>query len=426
MEFLHEELIIEIFSYLKFKDMCSLTETCHQFNKIISNTSILLKKFRLKAEKVSDGSLPIRKYHCIKLNQIDTTKSYQFGENVIDLQIICTFLSKESHSSDLKKLLNFCPNLKHLEMRGVTIHKNAYDPLPQLKLDSLVIHSEIDYLLTLNECSTEKLVLILFMCVYELLKPFIKRQNRLKVLNLISFRRNMELFSDESLIDVDFELEELHLEISHYSEMPTNQNCLGNFKKFLQKQKKLSIVHLKSLEMREFEAEILNIIGEIPHIKTLITENVNINFHPMINIKSLTLNRRGGKIPRDLHEKFPNVLNLTINGCKNIKFIENIPQKPSKKVNYLQYGKLNSLTLNNVSYSDSPFAYDDIKIDNFTMIDCDTNYDWLIRYLHADNAKFNRLTLHGVKIKENQLKFLEKLNRPSDGQKINELQVILH
>lgn len=425
MDNLPKELIIEIFDYLNFKELCSLTETCKKFNAIISNTSTLINKFHFIFR--AGTAMPIKKFRRIKIWNVNgdlLTILSRIGRNIYDIELWdVTFPLR-----DFKKILILCPELKNLKIFGIFLehsHEDFNGSLPKLKLDSLSLYCDDAILKILCMCSVRKLELGI--TEVKLLKYFLKRQRDLEIIEFKNFQGNFELFNDDVLSDVEFRLRRIEINLNEDFKMRYN---MENFKKFLMNQKSLSEVRISG----NTEVKILDIFSEIPHVRTLILEKIPFHFLPMPNIENLTLEEYL-EVPKNFNEKFRNVTNLTIKNCKHLKLIKHFAISPEseddnrKFASYFIIPKVKTLTLNEITFTDSNlFDYGDIKIENLTIINCNSNLNWLINYLKTYSAEFNSLTIKDMHITRSQHQFLDSLNRADDCKnfKIKRLKLIVN
>lgn len=431
MDSLPNEVFIEIFDQLKCRDLKNLLSTCKQFNKIISETAVLMDKLRLSIDGDSMSISESRNYRNLKIrnphknqNLILQQQFNSLWENIVDLNIV--FDRAEINCTNINKLLNQTPNLKHLRLSFPGSASDLSDlnlkTLPKLKLDSLTIFSCVDdaALQLLQHSRVKKLDISLNGFRgnrSEPLKKFLKQQPELEhlIINYLTLNELTNVF-DADMIEADFKLKSLRLSMKEFS--PSN---LEHFQKFLQHQTSLGEVMVSIRKLSDNEPALMHILGEIQQIKKLDLANIKFNFKPMHFVETLSLYISLGHQQNfhNFHVIFPNVKDLTFERYNNLKFVE---KSTDSECNKIIISNVKSLTLKFIDFSNkSPFNYAYIKVEDLKLDYCE-NIDWLFEYLRKDGAKFNLLELKRIRITRNEQQFLESLNRGSE-KKINELRL---
>lgn len=432
-----EKALIELFDYLNFDDICSLTLTCKQFNSIIGSSSLLMDKFRLKIN--NETKLITRKYQNFLIGTVNKTLLCHM-ENIRDLKIGRAKSNlNRNEIKDLIETLNFPPILRrHKSCKYST--NFLYAPLPSTQLDSLHIE-RIDKinLELLSHCTVRRLKLDGFNCRNDeikisAIKNFLKHQKQLQVLEIVKFDEIFDIFNDKSLIDVDFKLKTLELNFCKF------RGNLKFFKKFLNNQKSLADVILSSndpatifdncVEKRDVAVEIVNVLRKIRHIKQLTIKRIQLNFKTMPHIEKLAIEAYEWNTTFGYHKKFPNVTNLTLKDIqfRCIKIVEKIPKNARNEIfiSYFKIPDVKILTLDNVCFADQiPFSYANIHVDELTIKSSCTDVEWLIEHLENDDGKFKSLTLDMNMTKTNvkQLEIIENFHRSVENVKINQLKI---
>lgn len=399
MESLPSELIVEIFNYLNFDDLRCLTETCKEFNEIIGNTASLIHKFQLAIERKNNkielnGS---RRYQKLKIwcNNEKVHKNVQIvGENVTQIN----FRNLRITLNDFKKILNYCPNLKHLKFYNITFkpYREVHiEPLPKLKLETLIFYDCDEKILILfKECHIRTLNLQRlrgsqrYDVGFKKFKPFLAQKTELESLEFGALFQNFELFRDESLIDVGFKIKTLQLGF----DSDFRSVDVRNFQKFLENQKHLRKLQVVQIFDCVFLRDVWNVLRQIVWIKELVLNDYIFPTHPMPQVEALTLLERN---LFDFRDYLPNLKNLTL--CKI-----------------------------NFKHNNRPFEYneDEIIIEHLTIIQCD-QINWLFELLKSERMRLKSLTLKDTRMKRSQLKFLESLNRHDADEhfRINEMSI---
>lgn len=472
---LPEEIIVHIFDFLKFKDLSSVTETCHKFNEIVSKNSKLLDNFRLKLKSdiQSIDYDNCRRYSKMRLWITESTKNMlTINENVIDLKIgekgRRLSVAHIINLMHLYNILSFFPNLQILtcerlftdifnddDVNEDEFNEDEYDendfdedfddnsnsifndrfnenldedndeydfdegfdqyfnesqndvfklPPLELKLDSLTFWYDEEILKFLSACQSKHLKI--FVRDYKIrqianLKSFLKSQKSLENLEIRTvenFYNNLKLFNDESLLDAEFKLRKFRVDFDEFK-----SSTRKNFKKFMQNQKSLSelIVFFGSGNFNDNSLDAVDALSEIQHLKTLTLPRISFDIAPLPHIEKLTLQKFVSKNPKTFNKKFPNVTNLTIKNCSNLKFVKKIPSKARRKisVSYLRIPRVKTLKLHRVSFVDSqPFADGKVDFENLTIINCCIDDDWMMRFLSENGAKLKCLTLKNIRL----------------------------
>lgn len=427
MESLPEELIVEIFSYIHSNEINKLTLVCKRFNDIISRTPILLEKVQIVSDvwRKKEDPLPLRKYRKVKVRDVNNKFAIKLIEHIGESIHEMSIGIEEFNVRNFKKLLNFCPNLRHLKLDKLDIaltDDEFCEPYPKLQLDTLDLCHDETVLSSLSECSVKSMKVKIYeddLNDFTNLIKMLKRQKHLENLELYSYTHSVfNLFDEDSLIDVDFKLKKLFLQFKFFMVNSVN------FIKFLQNQTSIQEVTVTSSLLSHY-TQMMNAMAEIPHIKKTTIKNNKIQFQPMPHVETLTLDEVA-KIPIDFHEKFPNLTNLCLKDCYNLKFSENVPDEIKCFVNFFHIPiNVKTLTLEHATFQDdSPFDDVDIKIDDLTVVGCE-NIDWLIRHIEIGEIRLKSLKIENSKMTKGQRQYFEGLCRPEGNFKIPNVEICM-
>lgn len=424
MESLHDELIVEIFKHLVPFHLSQLRLTCKKFNEIIMNTSKIADKFRLIID--SDGEdrnfMPTWNYRNVRivtLNEKDLKILNQIGENVKN--IIFGFDNEDNIQTDLdlmniKKALHLCPNVNHLLFDDFTLtNSNGHEA------DELLLKVDFDYL-WFYECS-EPILKILLGCSTNklflnkipseslgILKGFIIKQKQLNFLRFGEFTNTHDLFQDETLVEAEFKLDGMALDLRRFK----SHDGVDNIKKFLKNQTNLRelLIHGTNKDT----VEIMDTIGELQFMKKMsLTGNLKFDFKPMAHIETLYLViDENCKVPQNFAVKFPKVVMLFIKFGMNIQIVNNVSSIHAlfghRRINYLQL----PATVKNLIFDCSTLVHchgwENVKIDKLEIYNCLTRLDWLIDLFVNGILNLKSFRLLSNKIKKSQQQLLESLN----------------
>jgi hypothetical protein len=420
-----KELLIEIFTPLKSKDLLALTLTCKRFNDVISHSKRLMDRlvlsFHGQTQKL--GFCSTRNY-----TRVHMLRNYQgnplhfAGPHMWDIR--CVYLRMDLWT--LKALLNACPNLKRLVLVHLYVLFTSSDicePLPRLELDSLSTNGDRRLFRLLMECTTKSLT------VYrvhndpqelKIMQQYLKRQTKLRKLEFTNFREDFRLFEGDSLCDVDFRLRELQLH--NFKAFDTH-----NFVRFVENHRgSLTSVTLKQYKvaMRShagFLGEILEIFRDIKSVRNLTLKGFELgNIKKFHWVESLELEDYF-KVDADLHEKFPNVRRLALMHCRTIQHVENFARIESLTIgNYkfestLRLPNLRCLRLESVVFlCEQPFGYD-MQVEAMTVVHAQ-DASWIVDFLRCGARKMKSLRIIDCKLKKSAVKYIEGLSRAVIGE----------
>lgn len=327
MQWLTEEILIEIFNYLPENDLISLTRTCKAFNEIISNTSKIVQRFCVKFNPLNKNSEWIRrrKYKKIKFSHCDNNLFLRF-QVMIDANGSCIkeieIEECSIEDSSLKLLLFTCPNVKSLTLIKVNHLTNSnvsYEGNLDLNLIKLKFNeTSLEFLEILQNCTQLKEISLAYYAETEIqnaLNGFLITQNDLKVLRLeqkaydYDYEHSCEIF--KNIEEFSFELENIEF-ISFY--LNRHENLSENFKMFLDNQRE----SLKSMTLKNSDFQILMHCRNFEKLTTLRIEteyynSLNGEFPYIKNVEMTYANYSSM-----WNELFPNIENLKI---KNQKYV---------------------------------------------------------------------------------------------------------
>lgn len=293
-----DEMFVKIFSFLPSSDILTLTETSVRFEKIISNSILLMRRFPLTTSHALEtykwrkfSSIILTDYH--EMSSINRTVSVidAIQSNLIQLEIgVCDI----SDLPVLNFILQMCPTVKFVKIflqNYIYNSKNliwigATPDYPKLNLNYLEAVDGLFALDVFSVCSVKKLNIKLtcqsnFFDIQDL-KKFLLAQSELQSLRLENFNDTFGFFTDQLIEEIKFRLTKLEIICS--KELLTPQ-----FYKFLE-------VHrnsLKTFKVDEIEKlEIFNSLSPIKNSKELDAGGFRSRkrkFSPMPHVEDLNL-----------------------------------------------------------------------------------------------------------------------------------------
>ncbi|KAG5672918.1 hypothetical protein PVAND_003006 [Polypedilum vanderplanki] len=384
MDKLPKELWIEIFDYLKAKDLIALTECCKDFYSIIIDTK-LMKKFTLHLKNDNFEWLGERKYSKIEIKECNDLEKYinifsAVGLNVLKISII----NIQLNSGYLLKIFKCCPKLQEFYFSNVKIFEDIeLQSLDNNKIierivfeDSspvifkLFINTSVKEIWIDNKCSNENVDFIP-------LRDLLKIQEYLKELRLAYFSINTNLFNDNVLDFVPFRLEKFSM-----NNVYLGIESVARFHTFL-------LNHKESLRFIFLQSPFINVsfFNQFYFLEELQLCHTNAFFEPFENIKKLQVENVSG----NFMDKFPNAEELTMiykygvflgmyGDLVKLTKLEKLTVIDSK-IPELKIPLVKKLKLKNVVICHKrPFKYEENSIRELYIESCNT-IDWIPDYL---------------------------------------------
>lgn len=318
MNYLPEELLIEIFTYIQPPDLLSLSLTCKTFNNLIDSTK-LYKKFTIyfPNKKFKNFWDTNRKYEKVQIttdgNPQTLIPSASFNENVKKLTITSASITGDI----LSKMLELCVNLEVARFDNVNYCGDKYDPkskndevpkLRNLKLE--MVTTDFEILKIFETCQITKMVIESYKLNEEegnlrALEDFFDHQPDLKELTIQKITQNF--FLDKRFKKLNFKLQKLTIREIF---VPKDEN-FGNF---------LSNFH-ESLNIFVIEKTIIQNLGDLlrrfknlEELKLNLEDKVMRNLPILEKVEKLTVSRK--RMPKRWLEKYPNLKKLKLDNVK--------------------------------------------------------------------------------------------------------------
>ncbi|CAG9811396.1 unnamed protein product [Chironomus riparius] len=216
MESFPEELLINIFSYLKSKDIITISQTCKRFSDVINCSKHIISLLTANFSKATAKSewIGSREYSNVMIAEGGIEKfldiQEMFGHFIKKLSIFV----RDLKLLELIEILKLCPNLKELEITEKSPDDVDFstDQLPSLNLNKIKIHGGLKSLKVLENCQTKELEVCWRPRVYPSvckLADFLVTQKSLKILKLDYFSEYSFEFPQILIEKVQFRLEKL-------------------------------------------------------------------------------------------------------------------------------------------------------------------------------------------------------------------------
>lgn len=317
MNFLPNEMLLEVFKHLSSSDLLALTYVCKNFNEIITK-SPLVERFQLNFRKVNESdeeNVKNRNYKKLRVGffkpNIHTIILNEIGANIVQLDFAFCKLKLDV----IRKILWACSNIKKLNFL-----KAQLSDVPNEIKSQLPVLVGVD--ITMG-CSDPRIFRVLKDCVVRRLmmdhkyqkatgnvddfQIFLKRQEVLEELSMSDFFRT-NLFNDNFLDHVPFKLKILRL---------TNVNLAKtvHFKEFMERNHADS---LEVLEIQKFEnCNFSSIISNSKFLEELKIDNIqSLTIEEIPRLKKLSL---FGQLPLKLNQlihKFPSLVEIEMHYCR--------------------------------------------------------------------------------------------------------------
>ena len=322
MDFLPEELIIEIFSYLQPPDLISLSLTCKSFNNLIDTTK-LHKKFTIHFpnKKFKNFWQTNRKYEKIQIttdgNPQTLIPSASFNANVRKLTITSASITGDI----LSQMLELCVNLEVARFDNINYYGDKYfpkicdDEVPKLRnLQLEMIQTDFEILKIFEFCQVTKVLIEGYKQNVEegnlkALEEFFNNQPDLKELTVQKVTQNF--FPQNRFKNLCFKLQKLTIR-----EVLVQKD--ENFGKFLSN-------FFDSLKTFEIERTVIHNLGDLlkkfknlKELKLDLEDKVMRTLPKLEKVERLTVSRK--RMPKRWLEKYPNLKKLKLN---NVKYISN-------------------------------------------------------------------------------------------------------
>lgn len=423
---LPEEILIEIFKYLTFKNRLKLSETCKRFFDNTSNSQFI-NKFHLKLEDKAmiEG---LREYQKVSVNKFFIFFEPligRIGESVTELELKNGFL----RSSTAVKIIKNCSNLKKLKIDCDEPKEDKSEEL-EISLESFKFNSWMSFLQTFRKVQTKEFEFMVHSCMdagnwrrdsqMESIVEFLINQNDLKVLVLKRDLRESLIipsFSyDRRLLDVKFRLEHLKIYDTHYSPNSAIFDFVKLHKDFL-----------KSISVNQRTREFLKTVSDFPNLKKVQLNHVkSLTGVIMKHVEELEIDSC-----KNVFEAFPNLKKLQVESeCSALKEIEILTKLEEIEIRYTIY-QLKFLTLpksvKKISILVEPFSNQPFRICEHQIEELNVRWfngnmwaekiDWIWRLLFHAQKKV-KINLEGILI---SLKVQKALKEFED--KVQELKI---
>lgn len=296
IELLCDNVLLEVFSYLKAQELKNASLVCKRWNEIIGSSAVTMKKFKfeIKDEMLqfhvkNFGSSRNHQHYFIQLeDSIDWTVVAQNME----ITHVKSFDIKRSRFCELisDDVINFLSKLTELEtlnFSGVrlTVTEESTQAVKMSKLKSAIICG--DYTI-LEYIDAEKLQDLQYTaCSSSLIdyEPFANSLVRFSNLKRLTLRGCMEMFEHININMTKFKLN--FIEVYHINANPVNVNVFAdNLQKFL-------MVQADSLQELRFDFSMYDIADG----QRIVNDFLQVAFNKCINL--LYLDIRNLSISRD-------------------------------------------------------------------------------------------------------------------------------
>lgn len=416
---LPDEILVNIFKYLKKSDLLSLTLQCKRFEEIVCNGFMDRLILYISSKNLKNDWIGSRKYTYVLFARCYTNDNILDFLNILlsigdSIKKLCMH-NLTINPITMRLILKICHNLKFLDLPklDLSLPDEAYvRNLPLLDLEELTCFSDRGFSLKLlqgTSCRRFSFHNIPINC-QNLLENFLKSQKNLEHLDISSFHP-FELFNTDTLNHVDFRLKSLDM-----SQINTRNS--QNFHKFINNHADtLSQVKLHTCN----SISILNAFRNVKQIKSLTFHTFSspetVDYDVRENVEELDITV---STTDDLAVKFPNLKKI------NIELIE--PDYFSS-METLKLGKFDKLThlrlcgectihdltisastkficVENYTFAKMPH-FEHFQFEEIKLINCE-NVDWLAEFLAKDETRVNELTIKSMDLSSEVFKVIVK------------------
>lgn len=408
-----EEILVNIFKSLSFKDLLRLSSTCKKFLQVTSSSNIVDKfKLHLKDKKILSG---LRKYHNVDVDApcVDFFPPFfiKIGNSITDLNLGVE--EGKFEATSILKIIKKCPSLKNLKIHTSNDSVDNFEELPGLSLNSFSFIGPFGLFGCFKKFQTKHLSI-------ELREEknsehrahfidFLVNQNDLKTLDLEGSLHLDQFTDNQQLLEVKFRLEKLSLH---------GRKCFGKtLAEVPQVLRNFVLLHrdsLKELQLCDKTHKYLAVVAKFPNLKVLHLEEI---FHMqetlMPQVEELELIFCSGRFIKS----FPNtkILKLTREfeatfSIYELKHVEEFTLEDSTSFLAFTLPKTVKKFRACKSHGDYyPDKYQHVYVNNveeFEFEDCKKN-DWLVQYLKNSTAASLKIKLINMTIYPKLKTFLE-------------------
>lgn len=404
MEKLPKTVLERIFSHLPNEDLLNVCLVCKKFNKIVSNSSDLLSRFKVLITDYENREwIGSRKYQNIHIDECR-------GDNLLDHQEVFDCVSdkvteievRSLYQIDVDELRRFIEqfgNLRKLTLER--IDEDLFENCKSLNLKELkeleFIENDVKLLKLFSKCQLEVFAISDEFGRKEALVEFLQSQKQLKILKLTYFSKTPGIFEFDEILKVKFRLKRLIINDHKISE-----KYQENVKNFLE-------LHKKSLEIFEINECNFNVLNHVQHFRALKTlrifggsSSIKISLPKMINVETLHLESKFDNFPAT----FPNLKILKINtlftnlnGINQLRYLEYLEIHNCWDFSHFHSKHIRSLKLVDCDLQNMNFHHNKLEI---LIVKRCCSLNWLTNFLHHDNDNLHTLKIMDVKYEQNE------------------------
>lgn len=323
MNFLPEEILLDIFQFLSASELLALSTVSKVFNYVI-NDSKLVQKLQIAFRKLSgdEESIGNRRYSRLKIGFYKPTVHYAILKSIGDELTSLSFVNYKLKLDTIRKILNETPNVRNLKFERVSLSDvpNVMKlPHPQLKIKTLTsVVSDPRLFRVIQNCTVQELNLtqdehdnyVNFVDLVRLLRL----QSCLTSLCLIGFCKT-SLFSDNSLDSVDFCLRKFLLADCVFQQTIHLKSFLGAHVESLRE------INISEVAM----CDLSTVLNQMRKLKNLILSNVSMSYlEALPSVEELTI--CGNKVPEIVLEQTLKVKRLRLKHVRNRRMLSSISE----------------------------------------------------------------------------------------------------
>lgn len=409
-----KNVLERIFNYLPHEDLLNLALVCKHFNKIISESSLILSNFDLHITDYENREwIGTRKYQnvhiidCREDNLQEHNETFETIKDSVNEVVVRNLYQADVNNFSiflnqfefLTKLSIFSIDLWH---ESFELPKEYFDA-PKFKcLEYLVFdQSEVKILKIFSKSKLKYFKVSDEFGDKEVLVDFLINQSKLEIFEISYFDEESGIFEQNKILNVKFKLKKLVIK-----ENKISNQYHRNLVNFLELQRPT----LQHFEVNEDNYKILEFLKDFTPLKTLRifggSPSISIKLPKMNHIQTLHLDSK----LENFNSFFPNLLTLktntqfiNLNCIGKLQHIRDLEIHNAWDIPIFKNRNICSLKLVGCIFQDvKNFDFSGNKLETLVVQNC-YSIDWLREFLLHKDQKLNVLKLLDMKIEHDQL-----------------------
>lgn len=324
MNFLPEEILLDIFKNVSARDLICLSFVCKSFYETINKNQKLIKKFQLCFRKLNgdEDSIGSRRYSQLRIGFFKATLHYAILDDVGEHLVKLSLTNCNQKLETIRRILLLTKNV-----REFTAERVRLTDVPNVLKKSLPVFNDINVtsiesdprlFRIFNDSSIAELTLCQSLhdgfADFSDLTNVLKVQTRLRSMTMDGFHKT-GFFSDDQLNKVKFRLESVAITNSHF-------NRTVYLKTFLELHANtLKIFKIGSVELCDFS----DVLNQSTRLERFSIYDVKLNYLEQLStVEELTIT--GEKFDVKILMKLPSVKRLILKDVWSEKVLKIISE----------------------------------------------------------------------------------------------------